>query len=418
MANNVTVTNQSKILHKGVDISKHNGNINWDIVNKDEIDFVIIRAGYGFSTVDIKFEYNIKGAISKGLDIGIYWFSYAHNEADAEKEANFCLKLIEPYKQYITYPVWFDWEYDSDTYVRKQYGIVTDKWTVSAMAKKFMETIKAAGYKTGNYSNIDYLTRYYTDDIKENYDLWLAHVWDAKGNPREHSSYKGKYTIHQYSWVGQPTGFTTKTDMNYAYFDYVPAPEPEPVIEDKPKTYQVPKGIKFYKDPSLNVISVYPFRTFKKLRVSDHFQVNEFASYKTTNTLYDDNVRIHNKLIVILEALYKELNCSKIIVNSGYRTPEHDKSVGGSGTGYHTKGRAADVTCYDKKGNIIPAQTVCITLENMGGIYGIGYISKSSVHVDTRPEKSKWYGDETVKGAPNISKLGYNSFAEYFAKKK
>ena len=120
------------------------------------------------------------------------------------------------------------------------------------------------------------------------------------------------------------------------------------------------------------------------------------------------------KLIEVLEALFNKLDCSKIIVNSGYRTKEHDEYVGGNGAGQHTLGRAADITCYDKKGRVIPAQYVCVALEDMGNIYGIGYITPTSTHVDTRSKDKKWWGDETKSGAPNISRLGYNSFHDYF----
>ena len=413
MANNMTITDSTPIVHKGVDISKHNGYIDWKQVDKNEIDFVIIRAGYGFNTVDPKFKEYIEGAISAGLDIGIYWFSYAHNNDDAVIEAKKCIETIEPYKQYIKYPVFWDWEYDSDNYVRKRYGIVLSKAQVSSMAKAFMETIVANGYRTGNYANPDYLTRFFNDSVKNNYDLWLAHVrtW---GNPLQRSSYKGQYTIHQYSWVGTPKGFSGKTDMDYAYFDYVPVSTNNTTAE---KHYSIPDGVGFRTDPNKNVITSYAYKSRKSTFVSDHFQVWEFASFRTSTKLYSDTVKIHNKLIVILEALFKELNCSKMIVNSGYRTEEHDKAVGGSGTGWHTKGRAVDITCYDKKGNVISAKTVCVTLENMGGIYGIGFISNTAVHVDTRPMSQKWYGDETVAGAPSIEKLGYHSFADYFNRK-
>jgi GH25 family lysozyme M1 (1,4-beta-N-acetylmuramidase) len=384
-------------------------------VNKDEVNFVIIRAGYGFRSVDPTFIRNIEGAISAGLDIGIYWFSYAHTADDARIEAESCLSAIEPYRQHITFPVWFDWEYESDNYVRKQYGVVLSKQQVSAIAKCFMQTIAKSGFKTGYYANPDYLYRYFTDEVKANYDLWLAHVANGKGEPLEHSTYKGSYTIHQYSWVGKPQGFSTNTDMNYCFFDYTGNYNPE---KNLPPHYEVPEGIKFHTPVSKNVITKYLYNFKKDLFLSDHFQVKEFASFKSKTELYTNDVFIHNKLIIILEALYKKLNCSKIIVNSGYRTEEHDKVVGGDGKGYHTLGRAADITCYNKSGRIIDAKTVCMTLENMGGIYGIGYISPTSVHVDTRPKDRKWFGDERIYGAPSISKLGYATFEDYFEKNK
>lgn len=396
-----------KTFYKGVDISKYN-NINWSKVKKEELDFVIIRAGYGFRTVDPKFKENIEAAIKLGLHIGIYWFSYAGCANHAKSEAEFCLKTIEPYKKYIDFPVWFDWEADSKRYAQSEYRFALNKNTISNMAITFMETIKKAGYKTGNYSNLDYLNAYFNDTVKNNYDTWLAHV-AADGGPRTSTSYSGKYTMWQYSWKGRPNGFYTDTDMNYCYVDYLAGSASEaPKVESKPATYQVPAGIKFRTDVNKNVITTYKLPSHAEYKLSDHFKVKEFQSK------YSKEVKIHNKLIIILEALYKKLDCSKIIVNSGYRTPEHDKAVGGSGTGQHTLGRAADIVCYDKKNRIISAKKVCCALEDMGGIYGIGYISTNSTHVDTRDKSKKWWGDETKAGAPNISKLGYNSFHDYF----
>ena len=65
-----------ELIAKGADISKHNGNIDWNRVKKTEVNFVIIRAGFGFNTVDPMFKTYIENAIKCGLDIGIYWFSY------------------------------------------------------------------------------------------------------------------------------------------------------------------------------------------------------------------------------------------------------------------------------------------------------------------------------------------------------
>lgn len=89
------------------------------------------------------------------------------------------------------------------------------------MAVEFMDTIGQAGYKVGNYNSVSYLNTFFDDRVKENYDTWVAHVRDANGNPLEKTSYKGKYTMHQYSWVGRPSGFPSKTDMDYCYKDYI-----------------------------------------------------------------------------------------------------------------------------------------------------------------------------------------------------
>ena len=113
----------------------------------------------------------------------------------------------------------------------------------------------------------------------------------------------------------------------------------------------------------------------------------------------------------MLEAIRKKLKCSKVIINSGYRTSEHDKAVGGSGSGQHTKGKAADIVCYNSLGKI-SGKDVCCAAEDLGAT-GIGYISTHAVHVDVR-SGSKWFGDET-KGNKSISKInGAQSFYTYF----
>ncbi len=400
-----------KTLYKGIDVSNHNDRINWSKIDKNEVQFVMIRAGYGFSTVDFQFKANIEGAIKAGIHIGIYWFSYAGTPAHAKTEAEFCLKTIEPYRKYIDFPVCFDWEYDSHNYVVKQYGIKPTKQLVSNMAVTFLNAVKAAGYKVGNYSNPDYLGQFFNDMVKKNYDTWLAHT-GINGATRKSTNYSGSYTMWQYSWVGKLSGVSGKVDMNYCYKDYCGGTAASGNASTA-KTYQVPNGITFRTDVSKNVITSYSYKKSGNIDLSDHFKVREFVS-KSGSRLYSDTVKVHNKLIIILEALFAELDCSKIIVNSGYRTAEHDKAVGGSGTGQHTLGRAADVVCYGRDGKIIPAEKVCCVLEDMGGIYGIGYISPNAVHVDTRSKSKKWWGDETKPGSPNISKLGFGSFHKYF----
>ncbi|MGN1412276.1 MAG: GH25 family lysozyme, partial [Oscillospiraceae bacterium] len=102
-----------ELKYKLIDVSHHNGEINFAKVKSDGIQGVIIRAGYGVSTVDKYFHQNIKNALNNGLHVGIYWFGYAYTVSQAEKEANFCLKTIEPYKGMIDFPIFYDWEYDS-----------------------------------------------------------------------------------------------------------------------------------------------------------------------------------------------------------------------------------------------------------------------------------------------------------------
>ena len=122
---------------------------------------------------------------------------------------------------------------------------------------------------------------------------------------------------------------------------------------------------------------------------------------------------ISSELIEKLEALYATLNCSKIIVTSGYRCPEHDKAVGGTSSGQHTKGTAADVCCYGQDGQPISSKTVCCKAQDLG-FTGISNITSSYqyTHLDVRTS-GKWYGDE-IHGNGTVT----DDFYKYFGIEK
>lgn len=391
-----------KVLYKGVDISKYQS-INWNKVDLNEIDFVIIRAGLGFKTEDKMFKSHIENAIKLKIPVGIYWFSYAGTVEHARQEAESCLKIIAPYKDKIVFPVFFDWENESYNYVVKNYKITPTKQLVSDIAIMFMETVKKAGYKVGNYNSVSYLNTYFDNRVKDNYDTWVAHVRSG-GQPLEKTSYKGKYTIHQYSWVGRPSGFLNDTDMNYCYKDYINKKVTESPINS------ISKYLVEYGKEQPVYIKDYNLLSQGNLFLSPHFQIKEFKSPDSST------VKIDNRLIWVLERLFKDLNCSKMIINSGYRTTLHDKKVGGDGKGFHTKGQAADIKAYGKDGKVISAKIVCQKLCDYGDVFGIGYINAESVHVDTRSKVNIWYGDET-KGV-SLIKQGYKDFDSYFNPKK
>ena len=140
-------------------------------------------------------------------------------------------------------------------------------------------------------------------------------------------------------------------------------------------------------------------------QLSPHFNAREFRCQcgKTHGTL------IASKLVDKLESLYTALNCSKIIVTSGYRCPEHDKAVGGTSSGQHTKGTAADVCCYGQDGQPISSKTVCCKAQDLG-FTGIANITNSYqyTHLDVRAS-GRWYGDET-KGNSTVTDDFYSYF--------
>lgn len=123
--------------------------------------------------------------------------------------------------------------------------------------------------------------------------------------------------------------------------------------------------------------------------------------------------QVSEELVSKLETLYSKLNCSKIIVTSGFRCAAHDKTVGGSGTGQHTKGTAADICCYGQDEQPISSKTVCCTAQDIG-FTGIANITTAYqyTHVDVR-SASKWYGDET-KGNNSVT----SDFFSYFGIQK
>ena len=168
----------------GLDISKWNGNIDWKTVKKANIDFVIIRAGYGTGYVDPYFKINIENAIKNNLMIGIYWFSYSYTYQGAKLEAEKCYKTIRKYKDNITLPVFWDFEYDSVNHARK-HGHSISKKLASGMADTFCTTIKNKGMRTGIYTNIDYANNYFAKDVLSKYHTWIAQ-WTSSCTYKEH----------------------------------------------------------------------------------------------------------------------------------------------------------------------------------------------------------------------------------------
>lgn len=139
-------------------------------------------------------------------------------------------------------------------------------------------------------------------------------------------------------------------------------------------------------------MAVKEYKSTDKTQFTEHFNVKEFRCKcgKSHNILLDTS------LVNMLEKLYQKLNCSKIVVNSGYRCASHDKTVGGNGRGQHVLGKAADVVCYDKNGKIIDARIVCCVAQdlNFKGIANIS-LKYQATHLDVRTNGT-YKGNEVV----------------------
>ena len=191
---------------KGIDISEHQGPVDWDAVSG--IDFVMLRAGYGRGNIDRQFLRNIEACNRRGIPCGVYWFSYAFTEDMARREALYCLSTISPYR--LELPVAFDWEYDSRDFAR-QNGVNPDRALVTAMCHAFCGTVREAGHIPMNYTNVDYLQQFF-DGSTFVYPLWLAQWSDI----RTWSHPEADIWLWQYGLANVP-GFPSPVDGNVAY---------------------------------------------------------------------------------------------------------------------------------------------------------------------------------------------------------
>lgn len=191
----------------GIDISNHNGSIDWATLAK-EISFVIIRAGYGQNNIDLRAIYNMQQAKKYNVPFGLYWFSYALSIEDAKREANYLCDIADKYGP--TYPLCYDWEYDSDKYAKNEKSD-TSSAAMIAKAKAFLSTVEERGYYAMLYTNLDYLNKGF-GTLTNRFDVWLAE-WGVN-SPAVHCG------IWQTSSKGNVKGISGKVDMDISYNDY------------------------------------------------------------------------------------------------------------------------------------------------------------------------------------------------------
>ena len=191
---------------KGIDVSKHQGNVNWSHVKADGVQFAIIRAGYGkqASQKDTQFENNYAGCKSNGVPVGAYWYSYAATPAEAKQEAAVCLNIIKG--KTFEYPIYFDIEEPS--------VLAKGKAACTAIAKAFLEAVEQAGYFVGIYSSKSHLESCITEELRTRYAVWVAHYGVDK------TTYHGQYGIWQKSSTGKVSGIRGNVDMNECYTNY------------------------------------------------------------------------------------------------------------------------------------------------------------------------------------------------------
>lgn len=225
---------------RGIDISAHQGNIDLNAL-KNQIDFVIIRVGYGTKgTIDTKFTRNADLCRSLGIPVGFYWYSYALDQNGARDEANAIIKAIAPYKDIVQYGVWFDME-DADGY-KKRNGMPSNQM-LRDMCHEFCATTENAGYYSGIYASQSWFNNQLNGRELDRFDKWVA-MWPTSGGKQRGLSVspdeKSGWSMWQFTSDGKFNGYSGRLDTNYAYHDFpnpgqpAPAPAPEPTPEPTP----------------------------------------------------------------------------------------------------------------------------------------------------------------------------------------
>lgn len=194
--------------YKGIDVSQHNGTINWTKVAKN-VDFAIIRIGWVGNkdnhTLDTKWETNYKNAKAAGVKVGAYVYNYCNSEATAKEGAQWALKQLKG--KTLDLPVYFDMEDSS----------IADlgKTKLTAIVKAFNEVIEGAGFWAGVYANKNWFDNYLENGIEKTYTGWIAHYTSGT------DKYKGEFDMWQNSSTGKIDGISGNVDTNYMYRDLI-----------------------------------------------------------------------------------------------------------------------------------------------------------------------------------------------------
>lgn len=224
---------------RGIDVSGHKGEIDWNAVAMDGIDFAIIRAGNrgwgsGVLMEDSWFDKNMQGAIAAGMDVGAYLFSNAITVEEAVEEADLLIQKLEPYRQYINYPVVCDWEFlgGGDS---RAYGV--DAKVITQCIDAFCTRVEEAGYQPMFYFN-DYCG-YVKMDLSKltRYPFWYAQYASVP-------SFRYDFQMWQYSSKGKVAGISSDVDMDLCFIPFPNAarrpgvtPEAPPEPEPEPTSY-------------------------------------------------------------------------------------------------------------------------------------------------------------------------------------
>ncbi len=197
----------------GIDVSKWNGDIDWQKVKEAGVEFAIIRCGYrGSSTgalvIDPKFQQNIAGARNAGIKTGVYFFTQATTTVEAVEEASMVIELCRGYN--MEYPAFIDTEGAGGN----GRADTLDVSTRTQICNAFCETIEDAGLKAGVYASRNWFNNRVQAVNLEKFCIWLAEY-------RKIPEYAGYYQMWQYTSSGSVDGIEGRVDLDISYLDVV-----------------------------------------------------------------------------------------------------------------------------------------------------------------------------------------------------
>lgn len=192
----------------GIDVSKWQGSIDWDLVKASGVNFAILRLGYTGTvtrkpTLDAKFKGNLASCERVGINKGVYYYSTATTPKQARKEAEFVIKHLQGHK--LQYPVYIDTE------DKKQAKL--SKAALTEVIVEFCETMERAGYYVGIYASKSWFADQLNESKLKNYDKWVAQYY-------KQCTYNGDYGMWQYTDNGKIDGIKGKVDFNKCFKNY------------------------------------------------------------------------------------------------------------------------------------------------------------------------------------------------------
>lgn len=351
-----------------IDISHHQKDFPWDTV-KDEVLLTIVRPSHGMNDTDKEWSDNLAWLKANPDEpFAVYHYFYYQSPAQHNLEMQNFMHHIQPLLALpnFTKMAFLDFEHPSDVGTYRPIAACTPQQMTDYLVND-CAVIKHQGFIPGLYASRDWLRyKMQPDRFPVDCIIWLAHYTKEAGK----TDYPYRWDIHQYTSQGrlESTGlFAGSLDMDYIN----PQTQIQTLINliNPPKKEDIPVAVKTYSK-----------KTEGEAKVAPNFAVSEFACKDGSDTILLDTM-----LVVQLQRI-RDYFKKPVKINSAYRTPAYNASVGGAGESFHTKGQAADIVVSG-----VSTQRVYYYCANTLNLPGVGrYAAKGFVHIDVGARAKKW----------------------------